>query len=66
MFNITVKSGKHINSSQGIDNHREGRVMGEERSVRLVPRVIGVMGELKRVDAWRVGERKEDIPSTWR
>ncbi len=40
--------------------------MGEERSVRLVPRVIGVMGELKRVDAWRVGERKEDIPSTWR
>ncbi len=40
--------------------------MGEERTVRLVPRVTGVMGELKRVDSWRVGERKEEVPSAWR
>jgi hypothetical protein len=40
--------------------------MGEERSVRMVPRVGGVMGELKRVASCNMGERKEWVPLMWR
>lgn len=39
--------------------------MGEE-TVRMVPRVSGVMGELKRVGTANLGERKEWIPLMWR
>jgi hypothetical protein len=43
---------------------REGGVMGEE-TVKMVPRVSGVMGELKRVES-NMGERKEWMPLMWR